>query len=68
MTSPFYDRLVSNYPVSSKKDGELGAEAERLTQQTIRIKANIKLVICGLKELQNINVEGPRPPNRDIFA
>jgi len=52
-----------------KKDDGLTREAEALTQQATKVKANIKLVILGLKELQNINLEGPKKPrNIDIFA
>ena len=52
-----------------KKDEQLSSEAAHLTEQATKIKANIKLVILGLKELQSIRLEGPRKPqNRDIFA
>eukprot|EP00088_Acartia_fossae_P044469 TRINITY_DN47241_c0_g1_i1.p1 TRINITY_DN47241_c0_g1~~TRINITY_DN47241_c0_g1_i1.p1 ORF type:complete len:160 (+),score=17.90 TRINITY_DN47241_c0_g1_i1:37-516(+) len=52
-----------------KKDSALSAEAEKLSVQATKIKANIKLIILGLKELQSINLDPPkRPQNRDIFA
>jgi len=52
----------------SKKDEELTRQAAELTAQSTRVKANIKLVVGGLRELQNIAVEPSRPPLRDIFA
>ena len=52
----------------SKRDAALTEEAELLTKQTTSIKANIKLVIAGLRELQSISVQESRPPLRDIFA
>ena len=52
----------------SKKDGELGKEADKLTSDCAKLKANIKLVIGGLQELQHIRSEGPRKPQRDIQA
>ena len=51
-----------------KKYTELSAEADKLTNDCAKLKANIKLVIGGLQELQNINPEGPRKPQRDICA
>ena len=52
----------------SKKDGELGKEADKLTANCAKLKANIKLVIGGLQELQHIHSEGPRKPQRDICS
>ena len=51
-----------------KKDGELGKEADKLTADCAKLKANIKLVIGGLQELQHIRSEGPRKPQRDICS
>lgn len=51
-----------------KKDEELNKEAERLTNDCAKLKANIKLVLGGLRELQNINPQDPRKPQRDIFS
>ena len=51
-----------------KKDDELNKEAERLTDDCAKMKAHIKLVLGGLRELQNINPNDPKPPQRDIFA
>ena len=53
---------------TNTKDKELTARAEELTKQSTKIKANIKLIICGLKELQSIAVEPNRPQYRDIFS
>ncbi|XP_023332095.1 protein UXT homolog [Eurytemora carolleeae] len=50
-----------------KKDVELSTQADKLTQQSTKIKTNIKLVIGGLKELQNISLE-QKTPYRDAFA
>ena len=43
-----------------KKDKELDKAAEALTQECAKLKVNIKLVLGGLRELQNINPEEPR--------
>ena len=51
-----------------KKDAELSKDADNLTQECAKLKANIKLVLGGLRELQNINPEEPKKPQRDIFA
>jgi len=50
------------------KDKELSDRAEQLTKTSVKIKAEIKLMICGLKELQNVSVEDGRAKHRDIFA
>eukprot|EP00088_Acartia_fossae_P037578 TRINITY_DN3878_c0_g1_i10.p1 TRINITY_DN3878_c0_g1~~TRINITY_DN3878_c0_g1_i10.p1 ORF type:complete len:180 (-),score=27.56 TRINITY_DN3878_c0_g1_i10:72-560(-) len=52
----------------SRKEKELTEKAEELTTQSINIKANIKLVICGLKELQSISTEPSRQQFRDVFS
>ena len=62
--SSFY---ILNANTSSKKDVELSTQADQLTQQSTKIKTNIKLVIGGLKELQNISLE-QKTPYRDAFA
>ena len=51
-----------------KKDKELSKEAIKLTNDCAKLKANIKLVIGGLQELQQISGEGegPRKQQRDI--
>ena len=49
-----------------KKDTELSKEAIKLTNDCAKLKANIKLVIGGLQELQQISGEGPRKQQRDI--
>jgi len=46
----------------------LDKAAEALTQECAKLKVNIKLVLGGLRELQNINPEEPRKPQRDIFS
>merc|ERR1712179_100283 len=51
-----------------KKDTELSKEANKLTSDCAKLKANIKLVIGGLQELQQISGEGPRKPQRDICS
>ena len=51
-----------------KKDAELSKEADKLTDDCAKLKANIKLVLGGLRELQNIDPNEPRKPQRDIFA
>ena len=51
-----------------KKDKELDKAAEALTQECAKLKVNIKLVLGDLRELQNINPEEPRKPQRDIFS
>ena len=43
-------------------------QADRLTGDCARLKANIKLVLGGLQELQGISGEEPRKPSRDIFS
>ena len=50
-----------------KKDADLGKDAEKLTSDCAKLKANIKLVLGGLRELQNINPNDPQKPQRDIF-
>ena len=40
-----------------KKTKHLNAQADILTQETVKIKANIKLVLHGLRELQNLSVQ-----------
>ncbi len=40
-----------------KKTKQLDSKAEALAQETVKIKANIKLVIHGLRELQNLSAE-----------
>lgn len=62
--SSFY---ILNAYTSRKKDVELSTQADKLTQQSTKIKTNIKLVIGGLKELQNISLEH-KTPYRDAFA
>ena len=52
----------------AKKDQELEAKAEKLTLNCAKLKANIKLVIGGLQELQKIGLEEPKKPVRDIFS
>ena len=47
---------------------ELAKEANKLTTNCAKLKANIKLVIGGLQELQHIRSEGPRKPQRDICS
>ena len=51
-----------------KKDADLGKDAKKLTSDCAKLKANIKLVLGGLRELQNINPNDPQKPQRDIFA
>ena len=51
-----------------KKDAELCKDADKLTEECAKLKANIKLVLGGLRELQNINPEDPKKPQRDIFS
>ena len=51
-----------------KKDRALSKEADRLTEDCSQLKANIKLVLGGLRELQNIDLREPQKPQRDIFA
>ena len=51
-----------------KKDAELGSQAARLTEDCAKLKANIKLVLGGLRELQNIDPGDQKKPQRDIFA
>ena len=53
---------------TNKKDSDLGKEADKLTADCAKLKANIKLVIGGLQELQHISGEAPRKPQRDICA
>jgi len=50
-----------------KKDKELESEASKLTTDSCKLKANIKLVLGGLQELQKLSGEA-RKPLRDIFA
>jgi len=52
----------------SKKDADLNKQAEKLSRECARLKAHIKLVIGGLQELQQIGLEEPRKPQRDIFS
>ena len=52
----------------NKKDAELGKEADKMTTDCAKLKANIKLVIGGLQELQQISSEGPRKPQRDLCS
>ena len=42
-------------------------QAEKLSRECAKLKAHIKLVIGGLQELQQIGLEEPRKPQRDIF-
>lgn len=51
-----------------KKDKQLAGKAEAFTKDSIKAKANIKLVVGGLQELQKISLEEGRKPQRDIFA
>ena len=51
-----------------RKDEELSKEAERLTEDCAKLKANVKIVLGGLREIQNINPEEPRKLQRDIFS
>lgn len=51
-----------------KKDRALTKEAEKLTEDCSQLKANIKLVLGGLRELQNLDMREPHKPQRDIFA
>ena len=44
------------------------AQAEQLSKECAKLKAHIKLVIGGLQELQQIGLEEPRKPQRDIFS
>ena len=43
-------------------------KAEQLSKECAKLKAHIKLVIGGLQELQQIGLEEPRKPQRDIFS
>ena len=43
-------------------------QAEQLSKECAKLKAHIKLVIGGLQELQQIGLEEPRKPQRDIFS
>ena len=52
----------------TKKDLALSKEAEKLTEDCSRLKANMKLVLGGLRELQNLDIREPDKPQRDIFA
>ena len=52
----------------SKKDGELAKEANKLTTNCAKLKANIKLVIGGLQELQHIRSEGPRKQKTTVIG
>ena len=49
-----------------KKDMKLEADADKLTKDCAKLKANIKLVIGGLQELQNIGDKVPKEHQRDI--
>ena len=51
-----------------RKDSDLSKQAARLTEDCAKLKANMKLVLGGLRELQNIDVNEPRRPQRDIFS
>ena len=49
-----------------KKIKYLEEKAKKLTYETTKIKANIKLVLQGLREVQNIPEENPdKSRNRD---
>ena len=52
----------------TKKDAALSKEAEKLTDDCSQLKANMKLVLGGLQELQNLETREPRRPQRDIFS
>ena len=51
-----------------RKEKSLTAEAEKLTKDCVKLKAQRKLVLGGLRELQNIPNEEPKKPQRDIFS
>ncbi|XP_064633346.1 protein UXT homolog [Lineus longissimus] len=50
-----------------KKTSFLKMSVDQLTKDAAKVKAHIKLVLEGLRELQNISSHDPRPPQRDIF-
>jgi hypothetical protein len=52
----------------SKKDGELGKDADKLTGDCAKLNAIIKLDIGGLQAMKHIRSEGPRKPQRDICS
>merc|ERR1711864_67566 len=52
----------------NKKEKLLEAQADKLTADCCKLKANIKLVLGGLQELQKISGDGPRKPFKDIFS
>ena len=51
-----------------KKISTLEAKSKELTEQSLKIKANIRLVLEGLRELQNISNEKTKKTNYDPLA
>ncbi len=49
-----------------KKEKHLTFKSEELTKNASKVKANIKMVIEGLREIQNIEAES-KPEQRNIF-
>ena len=51
-----------------KKTDQLTKMGETLTEEACKIKAHIKLMIEGLREIQGISEEPPGKQQRDIFS
>nr|XP_022296657.1 protein UXT-like [Crassostrea virginica] len=50
-----------------KKVSRINSNIETLTKDAVKIKAHIKLVLQGLQEIQNLDVE-PEKPYRDVLS
>lgn len=51
-----------------KKTDSLNEKAENLTKDAVTVKAHIKIVLEGLRELQNLPREPDKKPYRDILS
>lgn len=51
-----------------KKEVILNNQAEKLTKDATTVKAHIKLVLEGLRELQQLPVEADKKPYRDVLS
>ena len=52
----------------AKKDSVLSQQAGELTEDCAKLNTKIKMVLGGLKELQNIDLTEDKKAQRDIFA
>lgn len=51
-----------------KKTDSLNEKAENLTKDAVTVKAHIKIVLEGLRELQNLPREPDKKPYRDVLS